>query len=160
VLVSDFVVDFFHTLDSTWGHESVMPAIVHIFKPVLFELLNFIPPSEENWFVIVLASLVVAGSDLQNSFVFQLTNEPSNLSELLIWLLDHSNLKSLFLSLQYPGNELYLLRPNLPIASEALLNRSNPKSCLNDIFLDLRSHLSALQQIYNQSLGRIISQMH
>ena len=124
-----------------------MPATSQILESLLTELLNLVPPCEEDWLIRILAGLVVAGRHLEYSLVRQLANEPPNLSQLLLRLPDHCDLESLFLPLKYPNKEIDLLSPHLPIAPEALLNCSHPFSCFNDILLDLCSHLFALEHV-------------
>ena len=124
-----------------------MPATSQIIESLLTELLNLVPPCEEDWLISELAGLVVAGCHLEYSLVRQLANELPNLSQLLLRLPDHCDLESLFLPLKYPNKEIDLLSPHLPIAPEALLNCSHPFSRFNDILLDLCSHLFALEHV-------------
>lgn len=137
-----------------------MPAASHVIETLIAELLDFVSPSEKDWLVSVTASLIVGGCDSEQGGVGYFASKRANLLECWVRFLNRRNEQSLSFPLQDPHNEVDLLHPHLPIASEPLLDSADPLPSLDDILFDLPAHPQGLEEVEHEFLGRDASQMH
>ena len=149
-----------HAFDPTGRHEGVVPATGHILKTLLLKCLNLVAPSKEGWLVSILARLIVIGGHPQNVLLGEFAGVPADSPQFFVSLLDHGNLQSFLFAHDQSAQEVDLLGSYLPIASEALLNFSDPQASVNDILFYLGTHSERFKETINHLLTRIVSQVN
>ena len=137
-----------------------MPAASHVIETLVAELLDLVSPSEEDWFVSVLAGLVVGSCDSEQDGVGYFASKRADLLQSWVRFFNRRNEHSLSFPFQDPHDEVNLLRPHLPIASKPLLDSADPLPSLNDVLLDLLTHPQGLEDVEHEFFGRDASQMH